>query len=377
MSGEAAADRRILVLNAGSTSLKASLVEEPGDRTLGRTATDWSGRADDARAALEQLLERLGADGRGLSGIGHRVVHGGERYTAPTMLGSGLLETLDELARLAPLHNPPAIAVIRAAAELLPDLPQVACFDTAFHATLPDAARIYPLPWEWYERWGIRRYGFHGLSVEWSVSRAAQLLGRPPEALNLVVAHLGGGCSVTAVAGGRSVDTSMGYTPLEGLMMATRGGSVDPGILLELLADGRLDAPGLTDALLHRSGLLAIGGSANGAEVEALADAGDERAALALEMFARRAAAGVAAAATSLPSLDALIFTAGIGEHSARLRGAIADRLGGLGIPRLDSGAANADEMLATSPQGVSVLRSEAREDLVIARATAARIGRG
>jgi acetate kinase len=182
---------------------------------------------------------------------------------------------------------------------------------------------------------------------------------------------------VTAVAGGRSVDTSMGYTPLEGLMMATRGGSVDPGILLELLADGRLDAPGQTDAHHHPTGLLANGGSANGAEVEALADAGDERAALALEMFARRAAAGVAAAATSLPSLDALIFTAGIGEHSARLRGAIADRLGGLGIPRLDSGAANADEMLATSPQGVSVLRIEAREDLVIARATAARIGRG
>jgi acetate kinase len=280
-----------------------------------------------------------------------------------------LLASLTELADLAPLHNPPAVAILRAALSRWPDVPQVACFDTAFHTALPAAARIYPLPWSWYEEWGIRRYGFHGLSVEWSLARAGELLGRPADELWLVVAHLGGGCSVTAVAAGRSVDTSMGYTPLEGLMMGTRAGSVDPGILLEVLADRDVSLPDLTDALLHRSGLLAIGNSSGARELESRAATGDERAALALAMFARHAAAGIAAAATALPSFDALVFTGGIGEHSGLLRSAITARLGALGVEPLSESSVGEDGVLSEPKARVAVVRIEAREDVVIARA--------
>ncbi len=361
---------RTLVLNAGSTSLKASLVDQPGDVTVGRVATGWSGT--DAEAALDGLLAELGgAAGLAPDAIGHRVVHGGTTYLAPTLLGAAVVGSLDELSDLAPLHNPLAVAVIRAALSQWPDLPQVACFDTAFHATLSPAARIYPLPWEWYTDWGIQRFGFHGLSVEWSVLRAAAMLGRPSGELSLVVAHLGGGASVTAVERGRTVDTSMGYTPLEGLMMGSRAGSVDPGILLEVLTGREVSLPDLTDILLHRSGLLSIGGSSSARELEERAGRADERAALALEMFARHAAAGVAAAATALPSFDALVFTGGIGEHSGLLRSAITARLGVLGIVPLPESSVGGDAFLSGSDAPVAVLRVEAREDLIIARAAA------
>jgi acetate kinase len=358
---------RALVLNAGSTSLKASLIDEPGDATVARAVSDWDGT--DAGAALARLLDTLRP--AAIDVVGHRIVHGGERYTAPVRFDPALLASLTELSDLAPLHNPPAVAVLRAALSRWPEVPQVACFDTAFHTTLPAPARIYPLPWEWYEEWGIRRYGFHGLSVEWSLARAGELLERPASELGLVVAHLGGGCSVTAVAAGHSVDTSMGYTPLEGLMMGTRAGSVDPGILLEVLADRAVSLPDLTDALLHRSGLLAIGGSSGARELETRAATGDERAALALAMFARHAAAGIAAAATALPSFDALVFTGGIGEHSALLRSAITARLGALGVEALPESSVEKDGVLSGAGARVAVLRVEAREDLVIARAAA------
>jgi acetate kinase len=370
MSGEAAADRRILVLNAGSTSLKASLVEEPGDETAARNTADWSGT--DASAALAALLDKLGPEGaHAPDAIGHRVVHGGSRFVAPTLLRSSVVGVLDQVSDLAPLHNPPAVAVMRAALSRWPELPQIACFDTAFHATLPPAERIYPLPWEWYADWGIQRFGFHGLSVEWSVSRAAALLGRPAEELSVVVAHLGGGASVTAVLGGRSVRTSMGYTPLEGLMMGSRAGSVDPGVLLEVLTEGDVSLTDLTDILLHRSGLTAVGGSANARLLEDRAADGDERAALALDMFARHAAAGIAAVATALPRLDALVFTGGIGEHSGASRAAISSWLAPLGIPLLDDAAVEQDAVVSPPHAAVAVLRVEAREDVVIARAAA------
>lgn len=358
---------RTLVLNAGSTSLKASLIDEPGDVTVARGTADWDGT--DAGGALSRLLDTLRPRPVAIDVVGHRIVHGGERYTAPVRFDPALLASLTELADLAPLHNPPAVAVLRAALSRWPDVPQVACFDTAFHTGLPAAARIYPLPWSWHEEWGIRRYGFHGLSVEWSLARAGELLGRPADELGLVVAHLGGGCSVTAVAAGRSVDTSMGYTPLEGLMMGTRAGSVDPGILLEVLADRDVSLPDLTDALLHRSGLLAIGGSSGARELESRAATGDERAALALAMFARHAAAGIAAAATALPSFDALVFTGGIGEHSGLLRSAITARLGALGVEPLSESSVEKDGVLSERKARVAVVRIEAREDVVIARA--------
>jgi acetate kinase len=265
-----------------------------------------------------------------------------------------------------------AAATIRAARALLPGLPHVAVFDTAFHAPLPETAWRYPLPAEW-EGWEIRRYGFHGLSVAWSVERAAGLLARPVDGLNLVVAHLGSGCSVTAIAGGRSVQTSMGMTPLEGLMMGTRAGSLDPGILLAVLRDGRRTAAELADDLDHRSGLLGVSGQSAGMrELETAAAEGDARAALAIQMFEERAAAGIAAAATALPRLDALAFTAGIGEHAGRVRARIVSRLAVLGVPPVEPDETGADRILAAAPGRPAVLRVEAREDVVAARSALA-----
>ncbi len=307
-----------------------------------------------------------------LAGVGHRVVHGGSRFHEPTVVDDAVLAELDELAELAPLHNPVAVDTIRAAREALPNVPHVAAFDTAFHRTLSPTGYIYPLPYEWYEEWGIRRYGFHGLSVEWSVQRAGELLGRDPTGLGLIVAHLGSGCSVTAVDGGRSVWTSMGMTPLEGLMMGTRAGSFDPGVMLKLLRDGRLSVDELENALDHGSGLLGVSGvSGDVREVEAAAAAGSERATLALQMFVRRTAGYIAAASTSLGHLDAIVFTGGIGEHAAGIRADIVGRLGLLGIEPISNQAVQEDEVLSAPNSSVAVLRVEAREDLVIADAVA------
>jgi acetate kinase len=258
----------------------------------------------------------------------------------------------------------------------VPTVPHVAVFDTAFHASLPDAARRYPVPERWTSELGVRRYGFHGLSVEWSTRRAAELLDVPVERLRVVVAHLGGGCSVTAVDGGRSVDTSMGMTPLEGLMMGTRAGSIDPGVIFRVVRSGS-DPDAVADELEHASGLLGVAGTA---DVRALLDAeaaGDSRAALALEMFVRRAAAAIAAAATSLPVLDAIVFTGGIGEHAAPIRARIAARLAVVAVPRLDDNDRGGpdedgvgDAILAGGGDQPAVLRIGAREDLVIASAT-------
>ncbi len=356
---------RILVLNAGSSSLKTSLVGQPGDVTVARRELQRPS-GDGWTDALRDVLDT----GERIDAVGHRVVHGGALHAAPLLLSEPVVGELDALRDLAPLHNGPALEVIGAAREAFADLPQVACFDTAYHAGLPPAARTYPVPWEWTDEWGLRRFGFHGLSVAWAVERAAALLERPVEELSLVVAHLGSGCSVTAVGGGRSVDTSMGMTPLEGLMMGTRSGSVDPGMLLELLDDGRLDLEALRDGLQHKSGLLGVSGvSADLRQVESAAAGGDERAALALEMFVRRAAAAIGAAATTLPRLDGLVFTGGVGENAADVRAAICGRLRGLGVPAVLALPSGEDDQLLSLPGSpVPVLRVTAREDLVIAR---------
>jgi acetate kinase len=350
---------RVLVLNSGSSSLKASVVVEPGDRTDATHEIEWGvdeARTDARLAALDRLIAEL-RDGRELDAVGYRVVHGGERFHQPTLVDDGVAHAIADLDELAPLHNRVAVETIAAARRVLPDLPHVACFDTSFHAALPVEAYRYPLPGEWVERFGIRRFGFHGLSVAWSVERAAALLGRVAGELRLVVAHLGSGCSVTAVDGGRSVATSMGFTPLEGLMMGTRSGSVDPGILLHLGRHG-VDVEALADGLEHRSGFLGASGStASARELEARAGNRDEAARTAIAMFCRSAAAGIAAAATALECCDAIVFTGGIGEHSQPIRDDVCRRLAVLGVGR---------------PDGPPVLVVEAREDLVIARATAA-----
>jgi acetate kinase len=363
---------RILVLNPGSSSLKGGLVELPAERSLASDEVDWGTDATahaDRRGGVARLVERL-TDGASPDAVGYRVVHGGDRYRAPTRVDDEVVETIERLAALAPLHNAVAAETIRAGRAILPRLPHVACFDTAFHASLPEEAWRYPLPDDWVEAHGLRRYGFHGLSVEWSVRRAGELLGRPPAELRLVVAHLGSGCSVTAVSEGRSVDTSMGFTPLEGLMMGSRAGSVDPGIVLHLLRAG-IGVDALADGLDHRSGLLAVSGSTGSVrELEEAAAAGDERARLALAMFARRTAAGIAAAASALDRLDAIVLTGGIGAFSADMRGAITGRLGPLGVRAVDR-PTTADAVLSAPDAPVAVLRIEAREDLAIASGVA------
>jgi acetate kinase len=357
---------RVLVLNAGSSSLKASVVDADADARLGTAEADWPVSDDDAGEVdpvLDRVLADLPADA-GAEAVGHRVVHGGSRYVDTSPVDDDLLAEVERLDALAPLHNRRAALVMRAARARLPRLPEVACFDTAFHASLPQEAWRYALPDDWVEPHGIRRHGFHGLSVAWAVRRAGELLDRPPAELHLVVAHLGSGSSVTAVARGRSAATSMGFTPFEGLVMGTRSGSVDPGILLHLLRAG-ITHDELADGLSARSGLLALSGTTSDLRrIEAAADVGDERARLAFAVYARSAAAAIAGAATALRTLDAIVFTGGIGTHSASMRLAIVERLGALGasarLVPLDG-----DGVATTGPPGVLVVA--AQEDRVIA----------
>jgi acetate kinase len=367
---------RVLVLNAGSSTLKASVLDAGHRDALFATTLDWGADATRATGRDEdfaRLLEHLVVEGipiGSIEAVGHRVVHGGTRFTAPTVVDEEVLAELDALAGLAPLHNPVAVETIRAALRALPDVAEVAAFDTAFHATLPPAGFTYPLPAAWIEAHGLRRFGFHGLSVAWSVTRTAELLELPVDALGIVVAHLGSGCSVTAVDGGRSASTSMGMTPLEGLMMGTRSGSIDPGILVRLLRAG-VTPDELVEGLEHESGLLGVAGSADMRELLELEANGDERAALAIELFVRRAAEWIAAAATALPRLDGLVFTGGIGEHAAPVRARIVGRLGMLGVASsLADTKGEEDAVLAARRAGPAILRVAAREDLVIAAAT-------
>lgn len=376
--GRAIAGHLVLVLNAGSSSLKASVLEAGQLVPRAQASVDWGSdatRVANRKATVSRALNEIedaGVPAQALDAVGHRVVHGGLRFQAPTRIDDPMLAELERLVPLAPLHNGVAVDTIRAQQELLPDLPAVACFDTAFHATLPPADHVYPLPWAWHADWGIRRFGFHGLSVEWSVSRAAELLARPASELCLVVAHLGSGCSVTAVDAGRSVATSMGFTPLEGLMMGTRSGSFDPGIALDVQRRHGLDAEALAEAIEHESGLLGISGVGGDMRaVEHAASAGDERARLAFDMFVHRAAEGIAAAASALPRLDTLVFTGGIGEHSQRVRAGICARLAVLGVTPLQLHATDQDGVLSARDAKIAVLRIEAREDVVIANSTA------
>ncbi len=270
---------------------------------------------------------------------------------------------------MAPLHNPPALAAIAALAGSHPGLPQVACFDTAFHATIPRRASTYALPREWREAWGLRRYGFHGLSHAWAAGRAAELLGRPASELRLVSAHLGAGASLAAVERGVSVDTTMGFTPLEGLVMARRSGSVDPGLLLWVLRHGGVSADEMDDALEHRSGLVGLAGTDDLRRVMARADAGDEAAALAHEVFVYRIRTNVGAMAAAMGGIDGLVFTGGAGEASARLRADVASGLGFLGLSLdPDRNGATGDRLVSPDGARGSVAVVAAREDIEIAR---------
>jgi acetate kinase len=356
-------DASVLVVNAGSASLKLRLLDRD-DATL---ASRDVGAADDWEQALGDLLEGTPPP----DAAGHRVVHGGEEFTEPALVDATLEDRLDDLEELAPLHNPPAVRMIRALRRLRPELPAVACFDTSFHRSLPPAASTYALPASWSERWPLRRFGFHGLSHAYASRRAAELLGRPAAELRVVTAHLGAGASLAAVSGGRSVDTTMGFTPLEGLVMATRSGSVDPGLLLWVQRHGGLDAEAAEAALERDSGMLGISRrSADFGELLDFAAAGDERCALAIEVYLHRLRGAIAAMAAAMGGLDALAFTGGVGEGSAEVRERAGAGLRFLGLeldPALNRTPGDDDADLSSPSAAARALLVHAREDVEIA----------
>jgi acetate kinase len=339
----------MLVINAGSSSLKVAVVDPvSGARQLTALAerlgtTQATLRINNepvqplpvstTAGALERLASHLTASTRPLHGIGHRVVHGGERFTSSARIDDQVLQAIQHCVPLAPLHNPANLAGIQAARALFPALPQVAVFDTAFHQTMPEVAWRYAVPQAWYRDFGVRRYGFHGTSHRVVAERAAALLGRPLSTLKLVTAHLGNGCSAAAIDGGRSVDTTMGLTPLEGLVMGTRSGDIDPGIIAHMAEATGWDAVAIIHRLNAESGLLGLSGTSNDLRtLTAAAAAGDRAADLAIAVFCYRLAKAVAALSVALGRLDALVFTGGIGEHSELVRSRTLQRLGILGL---------------------------------------------
>jgi acetate kinase len=302
--------------------------------------------------------------------VGHRIVHGGTAFSEPVVIDHAVEERLRALTDLAPLHQPNSLAALDAVRAVLPTVPAVACFDTAFHAAMPPAAATYALPREWRTRWELRRYGFHGLSHAYASRRASELLGRSPESLRLVTCHLGAGASLAAVLHGRSVDTTMGFTPLEGLVMATRSGTIDPGLVLWLQEHAGMPAAELAATLEHRSGLLGLAGTADMRAILASAEAGDPRAGLALDVYVHRLKAAIAAMAASMNGMDGLVFTGGVGENAPTVRKRAAQGLAFLGV-QLDSErnlAARPDIEISTEDAPVRALVITAREDLQIAR---------
>jgi acetate kinase len=357
---------RVLVVNAGSSSLKLRLLE-PNDAVA--ASKDLPASLGSAGAAA--LLEAIGGLGP-VDAVGHRIVHGGTEFTSAVLIDGNVERRLRELTDLAPLHQPKSLAALDATNYALPGIPAVACFDTAFHVTLSPAAATYALPEEWRSRWNLRRYGFHGLSHAYISQRASTVLGRPLESLRLVTCHLGAGASLCAVNGGRSVDTTMGFTPLEGLVMATRSGSVDPGLVLWLEEHARISPAELADTLETRSGLLGLGGDSDMRALLRRSDQGDPTARLAIEVYLHRLRAGIASMATAMGGLDALVFSGGVGENSSRIRTACCDGLGflGLSICRESNDSGSGDRPIGVSGQPASVLVVESREDVQIARDT-------
>src|SRR6476619_6407588 len=392
---------KILVCNAGSSSLKFSLFDAEDEVLLAEGGIDWIKKptrlvfrgagqpeireelklekhADAAARILDDLQAGASAalqSPEDLRAVGHRVVHGGERYTSAVRITPEVKQAIEELAELAPLHNPAALDGITAVEQVLPDVPQVAAFDTAFHSTLSEAARTYPLQEKWTREWGIRRYGFHGLSHSYCTGQAAKMIGRP--GLRLGIVHLGNGASVSAVRHGVCVDTSMGFTPLEGLMMGTRSGTVDPGMLIYLLRHKGLDAEELDSALNYESGLLGVSGISSDLRqvLSQLPHNPDAR--LAVDVYVHRIVRTIGAMAATLGGIDALVFTAGVGERAVEIRKRACEKLKYLGL-ELDQAAnetckPDADISMPASKARILVIAT--REDLTIMRETRRLIG--
>jgi acetate kinase len=389
---------KVLVLNSGSSSIKYRLFETTGESELAGGIVERIGEAGsrilhrdgegqqvlqvavgDHAEGFARLLGLLSDDGSP-DAVGHRVVHGGDRFRAPVRIDDAVLETIRALAPLAPLHNPANLTGIEAAMAALPGVPQVAVFDTAFHQTMPGHAYRYAVPESWYREFGLRRYGFHGTSHAFVSQRAAECLGRDRRELNLIVLHLGNGASATAVQAGESVDTSMGLTPLEGLVMGTRCGDLDPAVHGFLARRAGMDLAEVEEALNEDSGLKGLCGVNDMREVEALASAGDADAELALELFCYRARKYVGAYAAAMGRVDALVFTAGIGQRSAEVRRRICQGLEVLGLaldPDRNRNPGPLPALVHARDSRVAVLVVATDEELAIARETAASVGHG
>lgn len=371
---------RVLVINSGSSSLKYQ-VRDTGTNEVAATGLidrigEGAGGPADHAAAMEQVAAALAGElaDKPLDAVGHRVVHGGERFSEPVLINNEITRSIERLNPLAPLHNPANVLGIRAITAKWPDMPQVAVFDTAFHRTLPEHAWRYAVPDELYRQYGIRRYGFHGTSHEFVTARAAELLGVPLAGFNAVVAHLGNGVSLTAIQGGASIDTSMGFTPLEGLVMGTRSGDIDPSILIFLQRQG-LSADEIDTMLNRDSGLKALFGDNDMRTIVDAAAAGDRRAQTALDITSYRLAKYIGGYHVAVGGAHALVFTAGIGENSAEFREQAVARLGALGV-KLD-GAANlersgAPRVISAPDSLIPVLVVPTDEERAIAEATAA-----
>ena len=370
--------RPVLVLNCGSSSLKWQVVDAASGAALASGQVERIGDegVPDHEAALQAVLDGLDEGDTplarlGLVAVAHRVVHGGERFSGPVRIDDDVVAEVRDLARLAPLHNPAAVLGIEAARRRLGDLPHVAVFDTAFHRTLPAHASTYAVPRAWREEHGVRRYGFHGTSYAHVSRAAAELLGLAPEAANLVVLHLGNGASAAAIEGGRSVDTSMGLTPLEGLVMGTRSGDVDPAIFGHLRRTAGLDAEAVQDALQSASGMRALAGDGDLREVHRRVAAGDRDAELALDVYCHRIRRYVGAFMAVLGRTDAIVFTAGVGEHDAEVRRRALTGLEPLGIrldPDRNGGPGGGARAISADGSPVAVLVVPTDEELELAR---------
>lgn len=390
---------KVLVINAGSSSIKYHLYQMPQVEILakgevgrigeenselshffnGKTHTVQT-KVEDVGKAMELILETLVSRDVGIiqdfseiGAVGHRVVHGGEEFTGSVIIDEKVIASIEKFADLAPLHNPPNLAGIQVVQRRLPDAKQVACFDTAFHATIPKIAYMYGLPYELYEQYGIRRYGFHGISHRYVARRAAAIMGRGKYDINAVTCHLGNGCSVTAVKQGRSVDTSMGFTPLEGVPMGTRSGDLDPAILF-YLGDKGYDVKALKELCNKKSGLLGISGVSNDVRnLEELAKKGNTRAKLAIDIFCYRIKKYIGAYCAVLDKVDAVVFTGGIGENAVFLRQQICTGLTQIGV-QLDQAANQAaiakEAEINTKDSRVKVFVIPTNEQVAIANDT-------
>jgi acetate kinase len=387
----------ILVLNSGSSSIKFQLFDMAGrERLLVKGIADRIGLEDsfvrsegpdgaqdrrlmplaDHRAALKAIYELLHGRARAaevagrIGGVGHRVVHGGERFAESVLIDDGVMDALRQLAELAPLHNPPSILGIEICREVLPGVPNVAVFDTALHQTMPPKAYLYALPLDLYRRHGIRRYGFHGTSHGYVAQEAARHLGRPLQELKIITCHLGNGCSVAAFEGGRSIDTSMGFTPLEGLVMGTRSGDLDPAVALYLVKDLGMSPDVVDDLLNKESGLKGLCGERDMRDIEAQAGQGREAAQTAIDVFVYRIQKYIGAYTAALGGVDAIVFTAGIGENSPYIRAEVLRPFQYLGLRMDEKRNQEGQTIFSRSDSAIYVMTVRTNEELVIARDT-------